>query len=115
MWRVGSFLVYVADEIGQIAVAQHLADGHVLAGVIPVVVEHALHQGTGRDREFAACPGKKSSCVIWCPHTHFLGNVWGLIVNIADKLRQTTVAQHLSNSHVLAGMVPVMVDHALQQ
>ena len=34
----------IADKLGQVGVPEHLADRQVLAGVIPVVVDHALQQ-----------------------------------------------------------------------
>src|SRR5437899_3324012 len=49
---VGGFGVNIAHEIGQPSVTQLLPDGHVLAGVVPVMVDHTLEQvaEVGADR-----------------------------------------------------------------
>src|SRR6266545_4028686 len=41
IWR---FVIKIADEINQICMPKHLAYRHVLARVIPVMIDHALHK-----------------------------------------------------------------------
>jgi hypothetical protein len=43
--------------------------------------------------------------------------VWqvrGLGIQIADKLRQIALPEQLPNRHVLTGMIPIVVDDALE-
>lgn len=43
-----------------------------------------------------------------------LGAIWRLPVNIADELRQACVPELLADGEVLADMIPVVIDSALQ-
>jgi hypothetical protein len=43
------------------------------------------------------------------------GEIRRFVIEVADELRQAGVAQHLADRHVFTGVVPVMVDHSLQQ
>ena len=44
MRQVGRLIIDIADKIRQIAVSEHPSDRHTLAGMIPVVVDDALHE-----------------------------------------------------------------------
>src|SRR5205823_13402356 len=56
VWR---FLVDIPHELRQAAVPQQLPDRHVLAGVIPVVIDHALHQGPEGEAVLLAVDGDR--------------------------------------------------------
>jgi hypothetical protein len=45
-WMIGRFAIDIADKLRQAVVSQLLPDRHVLADVIPVMVNHALEEIT---------------------------------------------------------------------
>jgi len=63
MRLVWSFGIDITYKFGQIGVSQHLPDCHVLAVVIPVVVDEALQERTG---------GVEDMRIIFIGEAHFL-------------------------------------------